>query len=142
MTTVLDNRKTGKAAHAAPPATGRRPKLLQYNWLGGLAGWLWLGVVIIPIYWIVITSFKLQADYFSTNPLVPPANPTLENYQFVLENHFIRYFVNSVIVTLGAVIPAILVSFMAAYAIVRGSGVSRFLRSVNAVFLMGLAIPL
>jgi raffinose/stachyose/melibiose transport system permease protein len=40
------------------------------------------------------------------------------------------------------VAPAVVVSFMAAYAIVRGSAVSRFLRTVNAVFLMGLAIPL
>jgi raffinose/stachyose/melibiose transport system permease protein len=142
MTTTLDHRKSGKAAHVAPPRVSRRPKLLQFNWLGGLAGWLWLGVVIIPIYWIVITSFKMQADYYSTNPLVPPSNPSLENYRFVLEHDFIRYFFNSVIVTVGAVAPAILVSFMAAYAVVRGSSVSRFLRTVNGVFLMGLAVPL
>ncbi|WIM98867.1 carbohydrate ABC transporter permease [Actinoplanes oblitus] len=142
MTTMLDSRQSGKAAHTAPPSTGRRSKLSQYNWLGGLAGWLWLGVVIVPIYWIVITSFKLQADYFSTNPLAPPSDPTLENYRFVLEHDFVRYFFNSVAVTLGAVVPAIVVSFMAAYAIVRGSSASRFLRSVNAVFLMGLAVPL
>jgi hypothetical protein len=40
----------------------------------------------------------------------------------------------------GAVAPAVLVSFMAAFAIVRGLG--RFLGSVNSLFLMGLAIPL
>jgi raffinose/stachyose/melibiose transport system permease protein len=44
-------------------------------------------------------------------------------------------------VTLGAVLPAVLVAFMASYAIVRG-GRARFLWSVNALFLMGLAIPL
>ncbi len=142
MTIVLDSREAGKAAHAAPSSNGRRPRWMQYNWLGGLAGWLWLVIVLVPIYWIVITSFKLQTDYFSTNPLVPPSSPTLENYRFVLENHFVRYFFNSVIVTLGAVVPAVVVSFMAAYAIVRGSAVSRFIRTVNAVFLMGLAIPL
>ncbi|BCY07626.1 carbohydrate ABC transporter permease [Actinoplanes sp. L3-i22] len=142
MTTTLDSRKRGQAAHIAPPTPRRRSKLGQYNWFGGTAGWLWLVIVMVPLYWIVITSFKLQADYFSTNPLVPPAKPTLENYRFVLENHFVRYFFNSVIVTVGAVGPAVVVSFMAAYAVVRGSAVSRFLRTVNAVFLMGLAIPL
>ncbi|GIF14747.1 carbohydrate ABC transporter permease [Actinoplanes teichomyceticus] len=141
MTTVLDSRATGKVA-GAPPARSKRPRILQYNFLGGLAGWLWLLVVIIPIYWIVITSFKLQNDYYDTSPLAPPANPTLENYRFVLENDFVRYFFNSVIVTVGSVVPAVVVSFMAAYAIVRGSATSRFLRSVNSVFLMGLAIPL
>ena len=114
----------------------RRP-----NWLAGAAGWLWLAIVIVPIYWIVITSFKTQSNYFTTNPFAPPTAPTLENYQVVIEADFARYFVNSVIVALGAVVPAVLVSFMAAYAIVRG-GDQWLLRSVNSLFLMGLAIPL
>jgi raffinose/stachyose/melibiose transport system permease protein len=41
----------------------------------------------------------------------------------------------------GAVVPAVLVSFMAAYAIIR-DGRRLFLRSSNGLFLMGLAIPL
>ena len=114
----------------------RRP-----NWLGGAAGWLWLLVVIVPIYWIVITSFKTQSNYFQTNPFAPPTEPTLDNYRFVLEADFARYFINSVIVALGAIVPAVLVSFMAAYAIVR-AGDQWLLRSVNSLFLMGLAIPL
>ena len=115
---------------------GHRP-----NWLGGAAGWLWLLIVIVPIYWIVITSLKTQSNYFLTNPFAPPTEPTLDSYKLVIENDFIRYFVNSVIVTLGAVVPAVLVSFMAAYAIVR-AGDDRILRLVNSLFLMGLAIPL
>jgi raffinose/stachyose/melibiose transport system permease protein len=112
------------------------------NWLGGLAGWIWLLIVIVPIYWIVITSFKTQGNYFAMNPLAPPTEPTLENYQLVIENDFIRYFANSTIVTLGAVVPAVLVSFMAAYAIVRAAGGMWSLRWMNSLFLMGLAIPL
>jgi len=114
----------------------RRP-----NWLAGAAGWLWLVIVIVPIYWIVITSFKTQSNYFTTNPFAPPTAPTLDNYRVVIEADFARYFVNSAIVALGAVVPAVLVSFMAAYAIVRG-GDQWLLRSVNSLFLMGLAIPL
>ena len=114
----------------------RRP-----NWLGGAAGWLWLLVVILPIYWIVITSLKTQSNYFLTNPFAPPTAPTLDNYQVVIEADFARYFINSVIIALGAVVPAVLVSFMAAYAIVR-AGDQWLLRSANSLFLMGLAIPL
>jgi raffinose/stachyose/melibiose transport system permease protein len=65
----------------------------------------------------------------------------LDNYRLVIESNFARYFLNSVIVTLGSVMPAVLISFMASYAIVRGSG-SRILRMSNSMFLMGLAIPL
>jgi raffinose/stachyose/melibiose transport system permease protein len=111
------------------------------NWLGGAAGWLWLLIVIVPIYWIVITSFKTQSNYFLTNPFAPPTEPTLDNYQLVIESNFIRYFVNSAVVAVGAVVPTVLVSFMAAYAIVR-AGDDRILRLVNSLFLMGLAIPL
>jgi raffinose/stachyose/melibiose transport system permease protein len=119
----------------------RRPGSDGPNWLGGAASWLWLAIVIVPIYWIFITSFKAQSTYYATNPLAPPTDPTLANYQMVIESDFPLYFLNSLIVTIGAVIPAVAVSFMAAYAIVRG-GRLRFLRGVNSLFLMGLAIPL
>lgn len=140
MTTVLH--RTPPAAEPEAPSPRRRFNPAHWNFAGGLAGWLWLAIVIVPIYWIVITSLKLQSDYYATNPLAPPTSPTLDNYRFVLESSFVQYFMNSVIVTVGAVGPAVLVSFMAAYAIIRGSAGSRFLRSVNGLFLMGLAIPL
>jgi len=116
-------------------------RLLRLNWVGGSFGWLWLLIVMIPIYWIVITSFKTQSNYFITNPLKPPTDLTLENYRLVIESDFVRYFTNSVIVTVGAIVPAVVISFMAAFAIVRGAG-SRLLKSINGLFLMGLAIPL
>lgn len=128
VTSVQRQRRTGRI-------TRRR------NWLGGLAGWLWLAVVLIPLYWILITSLKEQSSYYTTNPLVPPGHPTMDNYRLVIDSDFISYFVNSVVVTAGAVVPAVIVSFMAAYAIVRGWS-RRFLRALNGLFLMGLAIPL
>jgi len=116
-------------------------RLRGRNWLGGALGWIWLAIVILPIYWIVITSIKSQSEYFVTNPFAPPSEPTLDAYRLVVESGFIRYFVNSVIVTVSAVVPAVLVSFMAAFAIIR-SRPHWFLRSANAILLMGLAIPL
>ncbi|MEV0232022.1 carbohydrate ABC transporter permease [Nonomuraea sp. NPDC050786] len=136
-TTLAKDSSRAAAGHSAsrPNAVTRRP-----NWLGGAVAWFWLAVVIVPLYWILITSFKSQSNYYAENPLLPPSEPTLANYQMVIESDFIRYFINSVIVTLGAVLPAVAVSFMAAYAIVR-SGRGRFLRWSNSAFLMGLAIP-
>ncbi len=114
---------------------------MRRNWIGGSLAWLWLIVAMVPIYWVVITSFKTQASYFITNTFAPPTEPILDNYQDVLEAGFVRYFLNSVTVSVGAVVPAVAVSFMAAYAIVRGAG-NRWLRSINSVFMLGLAIPL
>lgn len=126
------------AAKPAPRTQG--PGRQRPNLLGGLGGWLWLAIIIVPIYYVVITSFKNQAGFFTSNPMLPATEPTLDNYKLVLENNFVQYFTNSLIVTLGTVLPALLVSFMAAYAIVRGR--SRFLSLTNNLFLLGLAIPL
>jgi raffinose/stachyose/melibiose transport system permease protein len=117
------------------PVSSHRP-----NYLGGVTSFLWLAIIIVPVYWVVITSFKPQSAYYTSNPLLP-AEPTLENYRSVLEADFLMYFTNSVIVTVGATVPAVVVSFMAAFAIVRG-GRGRFLRFSNTIFLMGLAFPL
>ncbi|MDH2430451.1 carbohydrate ABC transporter permease [Sphaerisporangium sp. TRM90804] len=141
----LERPPAAKTEARRPRAGGGRPRRTGgegRNWLGGITGWLWLAIVIVPIYWIFITSFKAQSSYYATNPLVPPAEPTFDNYKLVVESDFPLYFLNSLIVTVGAVVPAVLISFMAAYAIVRGGGAFRFLRGVNALFLMGLAIPL
>jgi raffinose/stachyose/melibiose transport system permease protein len=138
-TTAREQATTPPAERSPRPSRGRR--LREMNWFGGAFGWVWLLVVMLPLYWLVITSFKTQGNYFFTNPLKPPSEFTLENYQLVIESDFVRFFTNSVIVTAGAVVPATLISFMAAYAIVRGAG-NRFLRMVNGIFLMGLAIPL
>ncbi len=115
--------------------SGERP-----NWWGGLISFLWLAIVIIPIYWIVITSFKDQSTYFVTNTMKPPSDPSLDPYRRVLESSFPRYFLNSVIVTVATIVPAVTISFMAAFAIVRGSG--WFLRWTTVLFLAGLALPL
>jgi raffinose/stachyose/melibiose transport system permease protein len=139
LTTATSGTTTAAGQSRGGPV--RAHKLLQLNWFGGLAGWIWLGIVLIPLYWIVVTSFKDQSDYFSQNPFALPAAPTTENYKLVVESDFPRYFLNSVIVTAGTILPAIAISFMAAYAIIRGAG-SRFLAGVNGLFLMGLAIPL
>jgi raffinose/stachyose/melibiose transport system permease protein len=140
MATTLTSQRERQAVPATPPDPAR-PRRARRNWLGGLAGWLWLAVIIMPIYWIVITSLKEQSTYYISNPLVPPDDPTLANYQLVIESGFAQYFLNNLVVTVGAVVPAVAASFMAAYAIVRG-GRGAFLRSVNSLFLMGLAIPL
>lgn len=123
----------------APPRI-KGPGRFRPNLAGALGGWFWLAVIILPVYYVVVTSLKNQAGFFTSNPLLPPAEPTLANYQLVLENDFARYFANSLMVTVGSVVPGLLVSFMAAYAIVRGKG--WFLSATNKLFLLGLAIPL
>jgi raffinose/stachyose/melibiose transport system permease protein len=141
-TTIKVTTTPTRQTHGGPNLGSRLPsKLAKMNWIGGSLGWIWLFIVMVPIYWIIITSFKTQENYFITNTFAPPSHPTLDNYKTVIDNDVVRYFLNSVIVTVGAVVPAVTISFMAAYAIVRGVR-NRWLRWMNSMFLMGLAIPL
>ena len=110
------------------------------NVLAGVGGLFWLLVALVPVYWLVITSLSDQSAFLTGDPWTPPSDPTLDNYRLVLESGFVRYLLNSVVVTVGAVGLTVAASLMAAYAIVRGTG--RVLRTVFTLFLLGLAIPL
>ena len=110
------------------------------NILGAIGGWLWLAVIILPIYYIFITSLRPREDYYSENPLSWPSNATLDAYTRVLENDFVRFFLNSVVVTVCAVAATLAVSLMAAYVVVRNR--SRFGRNLFRVALLGIAIPI
>ena len=37
---------------------------MKRNWIGGAFGWLWLAVVLLPIYFVLITSLKSISTYF------------------------------------------------------------------------------
>ena len=114
---------------------GSRP-----NVVGGLLGWAWLLVAVVPIYYIVITSLRTQADYYVENPLSPPGRPTLKAYADVFKNDFWTYFLNSVVVTVATVSIILVVSFMAAYVIVRSR--TAFSSRIFSLFLLGIATPI
>lgn len=118
----------------------RRVRAAAPNVVGGLAGWLWLAVIIVPIYYIVVTSLRPQADYFAENTLSWPSRPTLGAYGEVLANDFLRYLANSVVVTAVSVAVVLVVSLMAAYVVVRSR--RRSAARLFQVFLLGIAIPI
>jgi raffinose/stachyose/melibiose transport system permease protein len=142
MTALLGASVDDRTQKVARPSPRHTPRGWGgRNWAAGVAGWFWLAVVIIPLYWIVITSFKASSDYYQQNAFAPPSNPTLDNYRLVLQNDFVHYFFNSVVVAVGTTVPTVVLALMAAYAIVRGAH-SRLLKGIQSLFLMGLAIPL
>lgn len=78
-----------------------------------------LGVFLFfmaPLLWMISTAFKTQAEWFSIPPSLLPSAPTLENFTQLLKTAFPRYFLNSAIVGLLAVIPTIAIGVGAAYA--------------------------
>jgi len=97
------------------PAT----KVLVYGLLG-----TWSVIVLFPLYWLVITSFKLPIqvddgpDYF---PFIDFA-PSLHAWRYILfdlGNDTLRPYTNSLIIASLSTLIAVLFGAMAAYALVR-----------------------
>jgi multiple sugar transport system permease protein len=83
---------------------------------------LWSLVVLVPLYWVLITSFKGAGEvdngpfYF---PFVDFA-PSLQAWNFMLlQNYTLGPYVNSVVVALASTVLAVLIGSLAAYALVR-----------------------
>lgn len=77
--------------------------------------------ILVPLVWMVSTSFKGRQEFYSATASLLPFHPTLVNYQYVLTQlGFLPiYLRNSFIVTFGAVAIVALLSSLAAYAFAR-----------------------
>lgn len=77
-------------------------------------------VVLFPIFWGFLNSFKPMSEIFARTPRIIRTVYTLENYRkvFVLTN-FPRYLLNSIILTFSTSLIVITVAFLGAYAVVK-----------------------
>ncbi|MBS6196336.1 MAG: carbohydrate ABC transporter permease [Clostridiales bacterium] len=76
-------------------------------------------IFAVPIYLIIINSFKSYGQIFS-DPVAFPWHPTLENFIKVWnETNFIRYFFNTVISTTVGLVVVVFVSSLASYKLSR-----------------------
>ena len=76
---------------------------------------------ILPMLWIVYTSFRTQASIFTGAVISPLREYTLENYDTILlVTDFPAYFQNSIVIASSVTLSSLFVSITAAY------GLSRF----------------
>ncbi len=93
------------------------PKVATYTVLA-----LWSLVVLFPLYWVVVTSFKIEVQVDSGPYYIPFVDfrPTLDAWTFMLlRNNTLGPYVNSIVVALTSTILAVLIGSLAAYALVR-----------------------
>lgn len=76
-------------------------------------------IVVLPLLWMVISSFKPVAEIVTTVPTFLPENPTLENYDQVAERVPLgQVFLNSIITTAVGSFIKVLLAITTAYALV------------------------
>ncbi|MEV6764028.1 carbohydrate ABC transporter permease [Streptomyces sp. NPDC051105] len=149
MSTTVTKARAATAPDAVPARGTATPGPVRSNpvpgilrrALSGSTTLMWTAIVVVPVYWLVVTSLRSRTDFTTDSPLALPGHPTFDNYRTVLAGDFTTYLLNSVVVTAGTVVLAVAFALMAAFAIVRGAG-SRLSRLSFRLFLLGLAIPL
>lgn len=92
-------------------------------------------IAAFPLYYMIVTALKSQAEFYE-NPLGIPRDPSLANLiKLVTEQNFLKYFSNTVFLTLLSTTIVIIISIFAAY------GFARFdFRGKNLLFNFTIAL--
>jgi multiple sugar transport system permease protein len=113
---IFNNLFKRKSLHS--PSTGGL--IISYVLLIG-----WAFVILFPIYWLLVTSFKLPIDV-NTGPFYIPFvdyEPSLHAWEYILvgdlQNDTVRPYINTVIVSLTSATLALILGTAAAYALTR-----------------------
>ncbi len=89
------------------------------HWLSRLITALYLLFMIVPIYWLVVLSFKDNTEIMNSFAVVPLV-PTLKNYRYILTDYswYVGYINSSIYVVMNMII-SLLLALPAAYAFSR-----------------------
>ncbi|WP_205836822.1 carbohydrate ABC transporter permease [Neorhizobium alkalisoli] len=105
--------ETSRAAGLVTPKSGRLRRLAIHAMM------ILLSILsIFPIYWMIVTSLRPENETFST--ALWPANPTFENYAFVLTRiPMLEMLVNTTVVAAATAALQVATGLFAAYSLVR-----------------------
>lgn len=91
-------------------------------------------VMLFPIYWMIISSFKTSTELLQTVPTLWPANFVWENYPNVLNRApFFRYLLNTLVTTFFIMLGQLVMGILAAYGFSKGEFKGR-----NVMFMLVL----
>ncbi|GAA5011278.1 carbohydrate ABC transporter permease [Streptomyces siamensis] len=100
---------------------------------------LWSVIVILPMLWVLVSSFKTTKEILSS-PFALPKHWHFDNYSRAWSDASIgKYFLNSVIVVVCALVLVMLLGAMCAYVLARFQFPGR--RLIYYVMLAGLTFP-
>ena len=75
-------------------------------------------IFLFPLYWIIVNSFKIDSEIFSSVPTLWPKKFTITAYKDLIGNLSVT-LKNSVIIALGSMILSLVLSVPAAYGLAR-----------------------
>ena len=142
MSTDTDLRP-GPARDAPPaPRAARRRRSFRpprANYPAGVGAFVWLVIVVVPLYILVASTLQSRQEYLDNGPLSLPDSLSFDSYRQVLEGDLPRYLLNTLIVTASCAALVLTLAVTVSYSIVRTR--SRLSQRAFQLFLLGLAIP-
>lgn len=77
-------------------------------------------VCLFPFWWMALSSVKTLRELYTIPPIWWPSAPTWDNYRKVLfESNIPRYFLNSLVISVGATALALVLAIFASYGFAR-----------------------
>ncbi|MBP5282966.1 MAG: carbohydrate ABC transporter permease, partial [Lachnospiraceae bacterium] len=102
---------------------------------------IWALIDLFPIYWMFTFSLKSNEEVYGANVMGLPRDWIWDNYTTAMTTgNMPLYFMNSVIVTLAAIVISLIAALMATYALTRI--VWKGAKTMNAFFMLGITIPI
>jgi sorbitol/mannitol transport system permease protein len=107
--------------------------------------WSAAGLMFFPIFWMLLTSFKTEVEALSPRLFF---RPTLANYVAVQERaNYLRFALNSVLISVGSTLLALLLAIPAAYAMAffptrRTKGLLLWMLSTKMMPAVGVLVPI
>lgn len=137
----MRGRTRGRTARGLSPGAAA----LAYLMLG-----TWAAVVLFPLYWILITSFKLPVQVYGGPVYVPfvDYSPSLHAWRYIfvdLRNDTLRPYVNTVVVAATSSVLALVLGTAAGYGLLRFRYRPRLgvvLEFVGSALVVGVAVGL
>lgn len=107
------------------------------RWVIRILLFIWSVLIVFPLLWAVITSFKSQKDYMA-GAFTWPTEFLISNYMTAWkEAEFSRYFLNSIVLSVGTVVLTVLMTLGSSYVIAKyKSKFFRFLDHFYSIFMM------
>jgi N-acetylglucosamine transport system permease protein len=122
------------------PAAERRREIRMFSGLAHVGLAVWAILVIAPLAWTVLASFKNNTEIFLGSPFSLPSQFNFDSYARAwTDAHVGRYFLNSVFVVSLSTAGTMLFGSMAAYVLSRYKFIGN--RFIYYLFVSGLAFP-
>ncbi len=145
MTTTRTKLMTGVAAPGRQRSALTEALLNRRLWLGVL-GWTVAIVIFFPIFWMVLTGFKTEAEAIAEPSLI--FSPTLDSYAEVQSRAgYAKFAINSVVVAFGSTLLALLIAIPSAYSMAflptkRTKGTLLWMLSTKMLPPVGVLVPI